>query len=190
MMNWRAIPRPELCFPEADSFGAIWFGVFSLLNKSDPRNHTKFRRPKLVPFVYFVDYLPGSAGSLPARTPKLRVPTFQQKDTTDLIQSIMRIRLHSSRSSSDKPLVNNQVMSLFPRRAPKIEEYRDSGSCRLDLMPIIVGAPRSGTTLLRLMLDSHPALAIRSETAFLKLGTELKGRDHKLRERFVRALVT
>ncbi|MDX6304656.1 MAG: hypothetical protein QOI77_1625 [Blastocatellia bacterium] len=43
MMNWRAIPPPELCFPEADSFGAIWFGVFSLLNKSDPRNHTKFR---------------------------------------------------------------------------------------------------------------------------------------------------
>ena len=37
MMNWLAIPRPELCFREADSFAAIWFGVFSLLNKSDPR---------------------------------------------------------------------------------------------------------------------------------------------------------
>src|ERR1700726_654613 len=34
-------------------------------------------------------------------------------------------------------------------------------------MPIIVGAPRSGTTLLRLMLDAHPALAIPPETHFL-----------------------
>lgn len=35
-------------------------------------------------------------------------------------------------------------------------------------MPFIVGAPRSGTTLLRLMLDSHPRLAIPPETNFLK----------------------
>ncbi|MEO7921501.1 MAG: sulfotransferase, partial [Thermoanaerobaculia bacterium] len=34
-------------------------------------------------------------------------------------------------------------------------------------MPIIVGAPRSGTTLLRLMLDSHPELSIPPETGFL-----------------------
>lgn len=34
-------------------------------------------------------------------------------------------------------------------------------------LPIIVGAPRSGTTLLRMMLDSHPALAIPPETGFL-----------------------
>jgi len=34
-------------------------------------------------------------------------------------------------------------------------------------MPIIVGAPRSGTTLLRFMLDVHPALAIPPETGFL-----------------------
>jgi Sulfotransferase family len=33
--------------------------------------------------------------------------------------------------------------------------------------PFIVGASRSGTTLLRLMLDSHPALAIPNETQFL-----------------------
>ncbi|MDX6290267.1 MAG: hypothetical protein QOH42_2066 [Blastocatellia bacterium] len=40
------------------------------------------------------------------------------------------------------------------------------------------------------MLDSHPALAIPPETGFLKLATELRGRDRKLRERFVRALMT
>jgi LPS sulfotransferase NodH len=34
-------------------------------------------------------------------------------------------------------------------------------------MPIIVGSPRSGTTLLRLMLDAHPDLAIPPETGFL-----------------------
>ena len=33
--------------------------------------------------------------------------------------------------------------------------------------PFIVGAPRSGTTLLRLMLDAHPDLAIPAETAFI-----------------------
>jgi hypothetical protein len=34
-------------------------------------------------------------------------------------------------------------------------------------MPIIVGAPRSGTTLLRMMIDAHPAVAIPPETGFL-----------------------
>ena len=34
-------------------------------------------------------------------------------------------------------------------------------------MPVIVGVPRSGTTLLRIMLDAHPDLAIPPETGFL-----------------------
>jgi hypothetical protein len=34
-------------------------------------------------------------------------------------------------------------------------------------MPVIIGVPRSGTTLLRFMLDAHPALAIPPETGFL-----------------------
>jgi hypothetical protein len=34
-------------------------------------------------------------------------------------------------------------------------------------MPIIIGVPRSGTTLLRFMLDAHPDLAIPPETGFL-----------------------
>src|SRR2546430_13399132 len=33
--------------------------------------------------------------------------------------------------------------------------------------PFVVGVPRSGTTLLRLMLDAHPELAIPPETHFL-----------------------
>jgi DNA-binding transcriptional ArsR family regulator len=39
--------------------------------------------------------------------------------------------------------------------------------------PFIVGAPRSGTTLLRLMLDSHPDLAIPPETGFLPRAARL-----------------
>jgi Sulfotransferase family len=38
----------------------------------------------------------------------------------------------------------------------------------LSPVPFIVGSPRSGTTLLRLMLDSHPAIAIPPETGFLR----------------------
>jgi hypothetical protein len=40
-------------------------------------------------------------------------------------------------------------------------------------MPVIVGSPRSGTTLLRLMLDAHPQLAIPPETGFLACGAGL-----------------
>ena len=40
-------------------------------------------------------------------------------------------------------------------------------------MPVIVGAPRSGTTLLRYMIDSHPNLAIPPETGFLAFAPQL-----------------
>jgi hypothetical protein len=53
-------------------------------------------------------------------------------------------------------------------------------------MPMVVGAPRSGTTLLRLMLDAHPQLAIPPETGFLRLAPELEGRG---REAFFAAVV-
>ena len=56
-------------------------------------------------------------------------------------------------------------------------------------MPIIVGSPRSGTTLLRFMLDSHPQLAIPPETDFLSLGPKFRGRGDKLRKNFVRTLM-
>jgi hypothetical protein len=39
--------------------------------------------------------------------------------------------------------------------------------------PCIVGVPRSGTTLLRLMLDAHPQFAIPPETGFLPRAARL-----------------
>ena len=51
-------------------------------------------------------------------------------------------------------------------------------------MPVIVGAPRSGTTLLRLMLDAHPDLAIPPETGFFAYVAALEGTGDALRTRF------
>ena len=56
-------------------------------------------------------------------------------------------------------------------------------------MPVVVGSPRSGTTLLRLMLDSHTELAIPPETGFLTLGAKLWGGGDRLRRKFFRAVV-
>lgn len=41
-------------------------------------------------------------------------------------------------------------------------------------MPVIVGVPRSGTTLLRFMLDAHPLLAIPPETGWLPEVAKMK----------------
>jgi hypothetical protein len=51
------------------------------------------------------------------------------------------------------------------RRAPATAEAIDPGS-RVPV-PFVVGVTRSGTTLLRLMLDAHPQLAIPPETHFV-----------------------
>ena len=52
-------------------------------------------------------------------------------------------------------------------------------------MPIIVGAPRSGTTLLRFMLDSHPEVAIPPETGFLVIDPTLSAEPEVLRSSFL-----
>jgi Sulfotransferase family len=57
-------------------------------------------------------------------------------------------------------------------------------------VPFIVGSSRSGTTMLRLMLDSHPDLAIPPETGFLPAVSELEGQGEALRERFFEAIVS
>ena len=65
-------------------------------------------------------------------------------------------------------------------------------------MPVIVGAARSGTTLLRLMLDAHPQLAIPPETHFLpdlralQQRPDLKGKENAdaRREEFLRIVTS
>jgi len=51
--------------------------------------------------------------------------------------------------------------------------------------PFIVGVPRSGTTLLRMMLDAHPEVAIPQETHFLPSCVALHCGNEAFRERFV-----
>jgi hypothetical protein len=53
-------------------------------------------------------------------------------------------------------------------------------------MPVVVGAPRSGTTLLRYLLDSHPALAIPPETGFLAFAPSISDHGVATRENLFR----
>jgi hypothetical protein len=55
-------------------------------------------------------------------------------------------------------------------------------------MPFLVGVGRSGTTLLRLMLDAHDALAIPAETHFIPAVAGMSGEPATLRRRFLEAL--
>ncbi|MEP7180906.1 MAG: sulfotransferase [Betaproteobacteria bacterium] len=59
----------------------------------------------------------------------------------------------------------------------------------VDPLPVIVGCPRSGTSLLAVMLDSHPRLAIPPETSFIRHLGKLAGSGDALRLNFFR-LVT
>ena len=51
--------------------------------------------------------------------------------------------------------------------------------------PVIVGCPRSGTSLLAVMLDAHPQLAMPPETAFLKHVVTLDGPPASRARQFV-----
>ena len=57
-------------------------------------------------------------------------------------------------------------------------------------MPVIVGVARSGTTLLRLMLDAHPSLAIPAETGFIPVAAQLNGTGDTLRRSFFQTVTT
>ena len=85
---------------------------------------------------------------------------------------------------------------------------KDSAQLQHPPMPIVVGVGRSGTTLLRMMLDAHPDLAMTHETGFIPLTHTLSSPLHRgfysrlrtavqghgwadsLREEFLRLLTT
>jgi len=56
-------------------------------------------------------------------------------------------------------------------------------------MPVIAGCPRSGTSLLAVMLDSHSQMAVPPETSFMRHIDKLQGRGGEVRLAFFR-LVT
>jgi hypothetical protein len=76
----------------------------------------------------------------------------------------------------------------------KCKEWRDRDDMALRNsdavvpMPILVGSPRSGTTLLRLMLDAHPLLAIPPETGFIPAVAALSGTSTQRRAAFAARL--
>jgi hypothetical protein len=57
-------------------------------------------------------------------------------------------------------------MNLF-RGSPLSKQQSSLAPTTAAPMPVIIGVPRSGTTLLHFMLDAHPTLAIPPETGFL-----------------------
>jgi len=61
----------------------------------------------------------------------------------------------------------SRTMKLHARLLRLFARRDDPDARRLPPTPVIVGVPRSGTTLLRLMLDSHPRLAVPPETGWL-----------------------
>ncbi|HEV2706826.1 MAG TPA: sulfotransferase [Pyrinomonadaceae bacterium] len=61
-------------------------------------------------------------------------------------------------------------------------------STELPPAPFIVGVPRSGTTLLRLMCDAHPELSIPPEMGFMPVVAGLRGRGDELRQAFFNAV--
>jgi hypothetical protein len=76
-----------------------------------------------------------------------------------------------------------------PSRPPKPARSVAPPDAR-DPMPVVVGCPRSGTTLLAVMLDSHPRLAMPPETAFLPELRTLEGTTGDALERAFVDLVT
>ena len=58
-------------------------------------------------------------------------------------------------------------LAAIRRILPRADGRRRSSDEGRVPVPFVVGAPRSGTTLLRLMLDAHPDLTIPPETYFI-----------------------
>jgi len=68
------------------------------------------------------------------------------------------------------------------RSLAKVRLAHERAAAALPPMPVIIGAPRSGTTLLRFMLDAHPLLAIPPETGFLMQAKYIEGEGDTARD--------
>ena len=81
-----------------------------------------------------------------------------------------RVVFESSAVPLSGPASRDQAAGAAPRRHPPL--------------PVVVGCPRSGTSLLAVMLDSHPDLAVPPETAFIGLVAGLYGPPDAVRQSF------
>ena len=76
-----------------------------------------------------------------------------------------------------------------PANAPHTGPLTAGGAARPPF-PVIVGCPRSGTSMLAVMLDAHPAIAFPPETAFVKHVVKLRGPPEVLRRQFLEIVTT
>jgi hypothetical protein len=82
----------------------------------------------------------------------------------------------------DKLVIESPNPSGEPRTPPARRPYPP--------FPVIVGCPRSGTSLLAVMLDSHPEVAVPPETSFLGPVACLYGPSASVRLSFFDAVTT
>jgi hypothetical protein len=74
--------------------------------------------------------------------------------------------------------------------AQTVVAEREPDPVQRDPVPVVVGCPRSGTSLVAVMLDSHPMLAVPPETTFLAHVATLEGPAATLRQRFFEIVTT
>ena len=90
---------------------------------------------------------------------------------------------------SPRFVLNARPLSKGPEPQAAAAE-QSSEPVQRDPVPIVVGCPRSGTSLLAVMLDSHPMLAVPPETTFLAHVAGLEGPPGALRKRFFEIVTT
>ncbi len=130
-----------------------------------------------------------------------QLKTVSQDNTWDRSDPKTEHLFMGKDSKDDKPSIRSRITSQVKRlfRVPH-DNARVHTPDVLDTAPMndmsgrppapfIVGVGRSGSTLLRLMLDSHPELAIPSETHFIRSVAALNSNDRRVRKKFFHVVV-
>src|SRR6266581_9444213 len=82
------------------------------------------------------------------------------------------------------------VLAGDARAIPRTATKPARESAHTSPLPVIVGCPRSGTSLLAVMLDSHPEVAVPPETSFLGPVAWLYGSSEVVRRGFFEVVTT
>jgi hypothetical protein len=76
------------------------------------------------------------------------------------------------------------VLSSGSRPSRRASTGPAEDRARRSPLPVVVGCPRSGTSLLAVMLDSHPELTVPPETSFVGTVATLQGPNESVRRNF------